>query len=204
MLYYFTVVYGCVTINNGIWIAWLDLFTLFTITCNHNKWLPKTRSILTALRLSSLLVFSSLADFLLTTESDWTDSYTQSQLCYDRRSVGQSVLVSSTHIGLTTRFLLLSDICRCVDVGRSLWRENGSVVYNYCWSSPLQPFFVPSTAGLIITFYCLRFETPPTWRARSQYLYPPGTGWPSYTPRHWVPFPSPCTTRRSMVEVKSS
>jgi hypothetical protein len=25
--------------------------------------------------------------------------------------------------------------------------------------------------------YCLRFETPPTWRARSPYLYPPGTGW---------------------------
>jgi hypothetical protein len=23
------------------------------------------------------------------------------------------------------------------------------------------------------TFYCLRFETPPTWRARSPYLYPP-------------------------------
>jgi hypothetical protein len=26
------------------------------------------------------------------------------------------------------------------------------------------------------TFYCLRCETPPTWRARSPYLYPPGTG----------------------------
>jgi hypothetical protein len=26
------------------------------------------------------------------------------------------------------------------------------------------------------TFYCLRFETPPTWRTRSLYLYPPGTG----------------------------
>jgi hypothetical protein len=37
-------------------------------------------------------------------------------------------------------------------------------------------------------FYCLRFETPPTWRARSPYLYPPGTGWPGYTPRHWFPF----------------
>jgi hypothetical protein len=29
-------------------------------------------------------------------------------------------------------------------------------------------------------FYCLRF------RSRSLYLYPPGTGWPGYTPRHWV------------------
>jgi hypothetical protein len=30
------------------------------------------------------------------------------------------------------------------------------------------------------------FDTPPTWRARSPYLYSPGTGWPSYTPGHWV------------------
>jgi hypothetical protein len=51
------------------------------------------------------------------------------------------------------------------------------------------------------TFYCLRFETPPAWRTRSPYLYPPGTGWPSYTPRHWIPFPSPFTTRRTTVEV---
>jgi hypothetical protein len=43
-------------------------------------------------------------------------------------SVGQSILVSSTHLGLTTRSLLLSDTCRLVEVGRSLWREDGSVV----------------------------------------------------------------------------
>jgi hypothetical protein len=36
------------------------------------------------------------------------------------------------------------------------------------------------------TFYCLRVETPPTWRTRSLYLYPPKIGWPGYTPRHWV------------------
>jgi hypothetical protein len=48
-------------------------------------------------------------------------------------------------------------------------------------------------------FYRLRFETPPTWRARSPYLYPPGAGWPSYTPRYWVPFSSPPTTRRATV-----
>jgi hypothetical protein len=47
----------------------------------------------------------------------------KSKLCYDRWYVGQSVLVSSTHPELTTRFLLLSDSCGFVDVGRSLWRE---------------------------------------------------------------------------------
>jgi hypothetical protein len=30
---------------------------------------------------------------------------------------------------------------------------------------------------------------------------PPGTEWPSYTPRHWVPFSSPHTIRRAKVEV---
>jgi hypothetical protein len=34
-----------------------------------------------------------------------------------RRSVGQSVLVSSTHLGPKTRFLLLSDSCGFVGVG---------------------------------------------------------------------------------------
>jgi hypothetical protein len=28
----------------------------------------------------------------------------------------------------------------------------------------------------------------PTWKVRSPYLYPTGTGWPGYTSRHWVPF----------------
>jgi hypothetical protein len=50
-------------------------------------------------------------------------------------------------------------------------------------------------------FCCLRFETSPTWKARSPYFYTPGTGWPGYTPRHWVPFSSPPTTRRATVEV---
>jgi hypothetical protein len=41
----------------------------------------------------------------------------------------------------------------------------------------------------------------PTWRTRSPYLYPPGTGWPSYTPRHRVLFSSPPATRRAKMEV---
>jgi hypothetical protein len=53
-------------------------------------------------------------------------------------------------------------------------------------SSPAQSYSGPSPAGLMTTFYRLRFETPPTWRTRSLYLYPPGTGWPGYTRRHWV------------------
>jgi hypothetical protein len=92
--------------------------------------------------------------------------------------------VSSTHLGLTTRLLLLADSCGFVDVGRSLWRENGSAVYNFCWSSPAQSFLGRGPTGLVTIFCCIRFETPPTWMAGSPYVYPPGTGWPSYPPRH--------------------
>jgi hypothetical protein len=74
-------------------------------------------------------------------------------------------------------------------------------LYNFCWPSPGQSFSGPSSAGLMTVFYCLRFETPPTSRARSPYLYPPGTGWSGYTPRHWTPFSSPPTTRCATVEV---
>jgi hypothetical protein len=51
------------------------------------------------------------------------------------------------------------------------------------------------------SYLTLSFETPPTWRVRSPYLHPPRTGWLSYTPGHWVPFPSLLTTRRDTVEV---
>jgi hypothetical protein len=75
------------------------------------------------------------------------------------------------------------------------------VVYNCCGSSPAQLFSGPSPVGLMTTFYCLRFETLPTWKASSPYLCPPVTEWRSYTPRHWVSFSSPSTTGRAMVVV---
>jgi hypothetical protein len=84
--------------------------------------------------------------------------------------------------GLGPNFYL-SDSCGFVDVGRPLWREDGSVVCNCCWASPAQSFSGPSPAGLMTIFYCLRFETPPTYRARSPrnrvaLLYPQALGSP--------------------------
>jgi hypothetical protein len=68
----------------------------------------------------------------------------------------------------------------------------------------VQSFSGPARGGLGTKFYFLKLETPPTWRARSSYLNPPGNGWPSYTPRHWVTFSSSPTTRRTTVEVFDS
>jgi hypothetical protein len=48
-----------------------------------------------------------------------------------------------------------------------------------------------------------QIRDPPTWRVSSSYLYPPGTRWPSYNPKHWVwvLFSSPPTTHRVTVAV---
>jgi hypothetical protein len=100
------------------------------------------------------------------------------KLICDWRSVGQSALVSGFHLEPMTSFCFLSDDCWILDVGHPLWREDGSVIYLYnCfWALPEQSLLGRSPAD------------SPTWRARSSYLYPPGTGWPSYTSGHWVSF----------------
>jgi hypothetical protein len=54
---------------------------------------------------------------------------------------------------------LLSDSCGFVDLGRPLWREDGSAVCNCYWTSPAQSFSGLSPVGLVAIFYCLRFET---------------------------------------------
>jgi hypothetical protein len=49
-----------------------------------------------------------------------------------------------------------------------------------------------------------QIKTPLTWWARSPYLHPQGRGWPSYTPRHWVPFSSPPKLTRTAQKHRSS
>jgi hypothetical protein len=122
-----------------------------------------------------------------------TDSYkSKSKLSYDLRSVSQSVLVSSPIFSSRT------DFCYCQ-----------TVAYLMMWgtlSDERMDLLFTIAAGacptrLMTIFYGLRFETSPAWRARSLYVYPPGTGWPSHTPRHWVSFLLPPVTLRVTVEV---
>jgi hypothetical protein len=111
---------------------------------------PRTRSNLTVFILVCLysdLKYDSL-ELRLTSFSFWVWVWV---LCYDRRSVG--------HLGLMNRILLLPDTCEFVNVGRSLWREDRSIVYNCCWPSPVQSFSGPSPMRLVSIMYCLRFET---------------------------------------------
>jgi hypothetical protein len=77
-----------------------------------------------------------------------------------RRTVSRPVCLGMKHpSGVYNQFLLLSDICWFVDVGRSLLREDGSDVYSRLWSSPAHTFSGQSPVGLATIFYCLRFET---------------------------------------------
>jgi hypothetical protein len=109
---------------------------------------------------------------------------------YDRRSVGQSVLVSRSHLGPNTRFSFTVRqlrVCWC-----------GAPSLTRGWDCRLQMLLDFASAvilgseswGLMTTFYCLRFENPKIGGSSK-------TGWPSYTPRHWVPTLSPPTTRRA-------
>jgi hypothetical protein len=90
---------------------------------------------------------------------DLTTPHDKSKLCYAQRPVGQSDLCVKFQMGPKTRFLLLSNSQGFVLVGRPLWQEDGSAIYNCCWSSPEQSFSGPSPERLMTTFCCLRFET---------------------------------------------
>jgi hypothetical protein len=110
-----------------------------------------------------------------------------------RPTVCQSVLVLGAHLGPATNFSHLFffciDNCGFLDVGHPLWGKDGSVIYCTIASGSCQSSHswveVPQNSR---PHFTVSSETPPTWRARSPYLYPPGTGWPSNTPGHWVKF----------------
>jgi hypothetical protein len=58
-----------------------------------------------------------------------------------------------------------------LNVGCSFWREDGPVVYNWCWSSLAQSFSNPVPTGLTAIFTVSNLRLLPTWRARFPYLY---------------------------------
>jgi hypothetical protein len=120
------------------------------------------------------------------------------KLCYDRRSIGQSVLMSSTHLGPKNRILLLSDSFGFVLMWGALSDERTGVSFQLLLALASAVILGSKSRGPMSIFYCLRFETRPIWRARSPHLYPPGSGWPSYTPRHWVPFLLPIILRTTV------
>jgi hypothetical protein len=72
------------------------------------------------------------------------------KLSCDRRPVGQSVLVSGSHVELLTRFFFLPGSWGFLNVWHPLWREDGSVIYLYkCfWVMPEQSLLGTSPTEL--------------------------------------------------------
>jgi hypothetical protein len=107
-----------------------------------------------------------------------------SESLYNWRFTANQFFLAPSPSRLTTRHFFIWTLAVIALMYHFLWREDWSVVYNCCWPSPAQSLSRPSTAGLMITFYCLRFETPPTWRDRSHPqeqggpVIPPGNGFP--------------------------
>jgi hypothetical protein len=128
-------------IMTGVWIGWLDLLTpSFTISLNYNQLQQLT--ITDCLRLAQFLSNHVKVKVIL------------------RPTVSRPVCLGIKHpsgtydqIFVIVRQLL---VCWC---GRSLWREDGSVVYNCSWPLPVQTFSGPTPMGLVTIIYCLRFET---------------------------------------------
>jgi hypothetical protein len=120
----------------------------------------------------------------------WAES--ESKLHYNCRFTANQFVLSTSHLRLTAdNFFQLNTCDHSPYITSSLTTG---------WVCRLQLLLALvgtvnlrfESRGLMTTFYCLRFETSQIWRARPPYLYPPATGWPSFTPRHWIPVGAEC------------
>jgi hypothetical protein len=125
----------------------------------------------------------------------------ESELLYDWRFTTNQFVLSPSPLRLTARIFFQLNTCgHSPYVTSSLTRG---------WVSRLQLLLTFASAFILRSesrrthdhIVLSQIRDSPNLEARSPHLYPPGTGWPSYTPRNLVPFPSPFTTRRATVEV---
>jgi hypothetical protein len=94
--------------------------------------------------------------------------------CYDRRSVGLSVLMSGTPLGYMNRSLFFPSFA-----GQLLCSSSWGVLSDErtCLQFAVQSVSGQSCGGLITIHYCLIWD-------------------------YWVPFPSPLTTRKNYLKVE--
>jgi hypothetical protein len=74
--------------------------------------------------------------------------------------------------------IILRQLLVCSCVAPSLKRGPVySLHLHICfWASPAQPFFSGQVPVGLVICYCPKFETPPIWKARFPYLFPPRNG----------------------------
>jgi hypothetical protein len=128
-------------------------------------------------------------------------SESESELLYDWRFTTNQFILAPSPLRLTAKnFFQLNT---CVDspyVTSSLTRG---------WVCRLQLLLAFVSALILMSesrrthehILLSQIRDSPNLDPRSPYLYPQGTGWPNYSPCHWVPFPSPFTIHGATVEV---
>jgi hypothetical protein len=118
----------------------------------------------------------------------------KSKLFYGCRSVSQSVCLGIEYpCGTCDQVLLpvrvlMSEICGLISVSRPLWRKDESAICSVITQWPESRRTCNHTL-------LSHLRLPQPGGPGSRIYIPPGTGWPSYTTGHWVPFTSSLTTR---------
>jgi hypothetical protein len=119
------------------------------------------------------------------------------QSIYDRQSIGQSVFGVRHPSWTRDQFFFLLEIYFkqlrvYYFVAPSLTRGRVcNLQYNCFWVLPEQSLLGRSPAELTTIFYCLIWDSPNLEGQVPVFI----------SPRHWVPFLSPLTTRRATVEI---
>jgi hypothetical protein len=143
------------------------------------------------LGLASLVIlgfeFRRIYDHILLSQIWDSPIWSKLKLLYDWRSVW-----------LVNRYYFLSEGCYLKVVILFLWGALSDERTGLQFA--VQSLNGPSRADSVTMLYCIIWDSP-TWRVRFPYLYPPGTGCPSYTPEHWISFTSLLTIRSAFVEV---
>jgi hypothetical protein len=113
----------------------------------------------------------------------------ESELLYDWRFTANQFVLAPSPLRLTARnlFFYLNTCDHSPYVTSSLTRG---------WVCRLQLPLVLASAFILRSesrrthdhILLSQIRDSPNLEPRSPYLYPPGTGWLNYTPRHWVPF----------------
>jgi hypothetical protein len=123
------------------------------------------------------------------------------KLCYDRQSVGQSLLVSGRTWGPRIDFYYcqtVEDLLKWGAPPNERTNMSFTIVsgHRQCSHSRSR---VPRDTWPYFTVLHSRISQP-EWPA--PHIYPSSTGWTNCNPVHWVPFSLQPTTRRVTVEIQ--